>query len=55
MHYNIWLTISSISYQKKRKMTAKKYEYMQHSSILLGAKVFQDEEQILVNAKDRED
>ena len=30
-------------------------EYMQHSSILLGAKVFQDEEQILVSAKDRED
>ena len=40
---------------KKTKMTAKKYEYMQHSSILLGAKVYQDEEQILVNAKDRED
>ena len=34
-------------------MAGKKYEYMQYCSILLGAKVFQDEEQILVNAKDR--
>ena len=38
---------------KKFKMAGKKYEYMQYCSILLGAKVFQDQEQILVNAKDR--
>ena len=37
---------------KKFKMVAKKYECIQHCSTLLGAKVFQDEEQILVNAKD---
>ena len=34
-------------------MVAKKYECIQHCSVLLGAKVFQDEGQILVNAKDR--
>ena len=38
---------------RKFKMPGKKYEYMQYCSILLGAKVFQGEEQILVNAKDR--
>ena len=37
---------------KKSKMVAKKYEDIQYCRILLGAKVFQDEEQILVNAKD---
>ena len=37
----------------KFKMAANKYEYVQYCSILLGAKFFQDEEQILVNAKDR--
>ena len=34
-------------------MAANKYEYVQYCSILLGAKFFQDEEQILVNVKDR--
>ena len=37
---------------KKFKMVAKKYEHIQYCSNVLGAKVFQDEEQILVNAKD---
>ena len=34
-------------------MAANRYEYIQYCSILLGAKVLQDEQQILVNAKDR--
>ena len=38
---------------KKTQNDRRKYEYMQNYSILLGAKVFHDEEQILVNEKDR--
>ena len=53
MHYNILQGIFHKFYEKFKQQLKNNELYTQYCSILLAGKVYQDDEEILVNAKNR--